>query len=187
MLDRRRFLSATPAALTALACAPSLWAEAVSGLKPPALGFSAKEDDRPERNLARLTTASPKVCKILQVTDFHFLEKTSAEDELTISDCRKQVERHQPDLLVLSGDLLHDNPMGRGERGLELVLKSFPTLGVPWTICWGNHDLLADYQRGHDLLEQSPKSLYRGGASHGDYLIGVRAAGSEAKDAAALD
>ena len=77
--------------------------------------------------------------------------------------------------------------MGRGQRGLDLVLKSFPALGVPWTICWGNHDLLDDYQRGHDLLEQSPKSLYRGGASHGDYRIEVRAAGSEAKDAPVLD
>ena len=52
--------------------------------------------------------------------------------------------------MVVSGDLWHDDPDGRGARGQELALKTFSEWGVPWTTVWGNHDLLGDYQSGHD-------------------------------------
>ncbi len=130
---------------------------------------------------------SSKICKILQFTDLHFLYKTEAEDQRTVEDFRKHVDLQQPDLVVVSGDLWHDNPDGRGQRGLEQVVSAVSALGVPWTMVWGNHDLLDDYQRGHDALEQAVHSLYRGGGSHGDYRIEVRAAGSDPGVAPALD
>ena len=187
MLSRRKFLTATPFALAALAQSPRLLAQTTdkggtaAAIHPPKIGFSSRTTDVTAITPGLITTASPKVCKILQVTDFHFFAKTPAEDELTISDCRKHLEHHHPDLVVVSGDLWHDNPDGRGQRGLELALKTFSDWGVPWTMCWGNHDILTDYQRGHDLLEQAPHSVYRGGETHGDNRIEVRAAGSDAK------
>lgn len=192
-LNRRQFLSATPATLAALAGAPKLFAQAdgskvaTSTIEPPKIGFSTRTAKITSVAPGRVQTASAKVCKILQFTDLHFFNAEKADDEKTITEFRKHIDLRQPDLVVVSGDLWHDNPDGRGERGLELALKSFSSWGVPWTMCWGNHDLLADYQRGHDALEQAAGSVYRGGAAHGDHRIEVRTPGSDEKTAPALD
>src|SRR5678816_1853944 len=177
MLNRRQFLSATPAALAALAYAPSLVSgaadpnDAPALVQPPKIGFSSRTADLSSIKPGQVTAASPRVCKILQFTDLHFFNKTAIEDEMTIADFRKHVDRHRPDLVVVSGDLWHDNPEGRGQRGLDLATKTFSSWDVPWTMCWGNHDFLNDYQQGHDQLERAPHSVYRGGVSHGDHRI----------------
>ncbi|MEW6157863.1 MAG: metallophosphoesterase [Verrucomicrobiota bacterium] len=189
MISRRRFLSATPLALVgAAATRIAFGAEQNSAPgkapQPPKIGFSAKADPKLVYVPRPVTTANPAACRILQFTDLHFLFKTASEDDQTVSDCRKQVDRHRPDLIVISGDLWHDNPEGRGQRGLDLVLKSFAPLGVPWTICWGNHDLLEDYQQGHDALAAASNSVYAGAVTHGDYRLQVIAAGSRNSEVA---
>jgi hypothetical protein len=185
MISRRRFLNATPLLLGPFIPSAQrlLGAEPdkVSVAAPPKIGRSSRSLDIASIRPARVTAASAKTFKLLQITDLHFLNKTAKEDELTINDCHRHLERHTPDLVVATGDLWHDNPNGRGERGLELVLKMFETGKVPWTMCWGNHDLLDQYQAGHDLLEQAPHSRYRGGSSHGDYRIEVFAQGGDAE------
>jgi hypothetical protein len=193
MISRRSFLAATPVLLSSLIPSDQclIGAEPEAGkaatAAPPKIGFSSRAVDITSILPAHLTTASPKTCKILQITDLHFFNKTGNEDERTINDCQKQFERHQPDLVVASGDLWHDNPGGRGERGLELVLKMFDAGKTPWTMCWGNHDILDKYQAGHDLLEQAPHSRYRGGSSHGDYRIEVFAGGGNSEGPPAMD
>jgi hypothetical protein len=193
MLNRRQFLSATPAALAALAYAPSLVSgaadpnDAPALVQPPKIGFSSRTADLSSIKPGQVTAASPRVCKILQFTDLHFFNKTAIEDEMTIADFRKHVDRHRPDLVVVSGDLWHDNPEGRGQRGLDLATKTFSSWDVSWTMCWGNHDFLNDYQQGHDQLERAPNSVYRGGVSHGDHRIEVRPAGADPKDGPVLD
>jgi hypothetical protein len=74
---------------------------------------------------------------------------------------------------VVSGDLWHDNPNGRGIQGLEQFLAAARRWEVPWAMCWGNHDLLEDYQVAHDAFEAAPLSAYRGGGTHGDYRVEV--------------
>lgn len=193
MLTRRNFLAAAPATLALLSAKP--WSLARAGEpattlgapKPPRIGFSSRTAALTGIAPGRVTTAAAKVCRILQLTDLHFFFKTPAEDARTIADNRRLVDRLQPDLVVLSGDLWHDNPGGAGWRGLDQAMTMAASWGVPWTMCWGNHDLLDDYQRGHDQIEAGERSVYRGGGAHGDYRIEIRAAGSDLTAAPALD
>src|SRR2546428_1525719 len=152
MLSRRKFLVATPAALAVLSQGPRLLAQVAEGAPPvpPKIGRSTRTADLVSIPPGRLVAASPKVCKILQFTDLHFFNKTAAEDEMTIGDFHKHIDRHQPDLVVVSGDLWHDNPDGRGQRAVELCVKTFSAWGARWTMGWGDHDLLADSQPGRD-------------------------------------
>jgi hypothetical protein len=59
-------------------------------------------------------------------------------------------------------------------KTLEHAVSRLEELEVPWAFCWGNHDLLDDYQAGHDRIQAGRNSLYRGRATHGDYRIDVR-------------
>jgi len=196
VLDRRQFLRAAPAALAALGAAPVLHvgksAEAAPAPPiplpaPPSLGFSSRSSDIGALKPTLVTAASPKLCKVLQFTDLHFFRLTSAEDERTLDDCQRMIARCQPDLVVATGDIWHENPEGKGQSRLEFTVERFCRWGVPWTICWGNHDLLDDYQKGHDLLASARHSVYGGAATHGDYRVEVRPAGVPPQAAPALD
>lgn len=141
---------------------------------PPKVGGSKRTADLGSLVPAVVAPAYPKACRILQFTDLHFFHETPEKDQATIVDCRRQIERHHPDLVVISGDLWHDNPQGHGQSYLEFAVREFQSWGVPWTTCWGNHDLVDDYQQAHDFLRAARGSCYRGDATHGDYRIEVR-------------
>jgi hypothetical protein len=70
---------------------------------------------------------------------------------------------------------------------MEFVVPVLSRLGVPWAFTWGNHDVTEDYPAAHELLEKAGNSLYRGGATHGDYRIEVRARDAKETDHPALD
>jgi hypothetical protein len=186
MISRRQFLTRTSVGLTALAQLDWLLAAetkgAVGPAKPPKIGFSACPADLATLQPAVVSSASPKVCRILQFTDLHLFHTTPADDRHTLEDCRRQIEHQHPDLIALSGDLWHENPKGRGQGYLEFAVRQFAGWGRPWASCWGNHDVLDDYQRGHDTLAAGTYSLYRGGGTHGDYRVEVRTAGAPALD-----
>ena len=154
---------------------------------PPKVGGSTRMGDAGAVVPAVVKTADPKSCRILQITDLHFFHETAEKDQATLADCRRQIERHHPDLVVISGDLWHDNPQGHGQSYLEFAIREFEGWGVPWTTCWGNHDLVDDYQRAHDALRQARGSCYRGEATHGDYRLEVRAGTDDATAAPRLD
>jgi DNA repair exonuclease SbcCD nuclease subunit len=193
MVSRREFLNATPAALLALAALPRTLtgAEApatpVVTLKPPKIGFSSRAAEIEKLKPARITTASPKSCRILQFTDLHFLRHGDEDDRHTIEDFKRHLDHQRPDLVVITGDLWHDNPEGRGRQGVERALEAFTGWGVPWTMNWGNHDLLDDYQPAHDLFEQARFSAYRGALTHGDHRIEILAPGDTAETPPRLD
>ena len=170
MLNRRRFLAATPAALGALAFRAELLAQDGQPA-PPKIGRSSRLVDVSRASVSRVTVASAATAKILQFTDLHFFGKTRDEDQRTLRDLNRLVELTKPDLLAVTGDLWHDNPDGQGFARMEFAVKQIDGLGVPWAFCWGNHDQLDDYQRGHDLLEQARNSVYRGALTHGDYRL----------------
>ncbi len=182
MMTRRDFLHATPAVLAAAMAAPSLIAAEAAAL-PPEIGRSS----RPVRSgdgVAVLDLGNRKAVRVLQITDNHFFAgvksglTVTGDDDATERDWQSFVRIFKPDLVVATGDLWHDNPGGRGHAAQEHSLRRLSRLGVPWAVCWGNHDQLDDYQRGHDAFESAERSLYRGGATHGDYRIDLRVAGS---------
>jgi DNA repair exonuclease SbcCD nuclease subunit len=192
MLTRRRFLTILPGAWLAsqtiprrLAAGPLETGDETA--IPPAIGASQRVADPARQPAVELVPASSFYCKILQFTDLHLQQKTEELDAATFSDCRQQLARHRPDLVVVTGDAWQSNLEGAGRRGLELFIKNASGWGVPWAFCWGNHDQLDDYQRGHDLLESAPHSLYRGGQAHGHYRIEIRTARQDGSLAARCD
>lgn len=195
MISRRHFLrvaSGTAAVLApvilraAESSTPSPGAEA-TGVHPPKIGLSSRVRPLEELQPAQVITQSAAVCRILQFSDLHFFRVAASEDDHTLADCQKQVEREKPDLVVVNGDLWHDNPDGKGQEHCEFAVRAFSRWGVPWTTNWGNHDLLGDPQKGHDALAAGEHSCYRGAESHGDYRLEVIAAGAGSGAAPALD
>jgi predicted phosphodiesterase len=178
VISRREFMRATPVALSSLLAAPALLA-AETEAAPPVIGRSTRKT-QPGDGVATLDLGRRQGLRVLQFTDNHFFcgvkegMTITGDDRATERDWQSFIHHFKPDLVVATGDLWHDNPGGRGQATLEHVLPKLSALGVPWVTCWGNHDQLDDYQRGHDALEAARHSLYRGGATHGDYRIEVR-------------
>ena len=84
---------------------------------------------------------------------------------------RRLVDHAKPDLVVVTGDLWHENPEGRGAEFMEYALNQIGLLGVPWAFTWGNHDSLDSYEAGHRALAGAPGSLYGGGEIGGNYVL----------------
>lgn len=190
-MNRRQFLQIGPATLAALTAPISvgrLFAQTPG--EPPEIGRSTRRAKKAKP--AILDLGNRQSLRLLQFTDNHFF--CGVKEGLTITDADRQTERDwqafvrifSPDLIVFTGDAWHDNPGGRGLDSLRHVFRRAEPLGVPWAFCWGNHDILDDYQAGHDALESARHSLYRGGASHGDYRIEVRTHSTKSAAAAHL-
>ncbi|MCX8064825.1 MAG: metallophosphoesterase [Candidatus Hydrogenedentes bacterium] len=120
--------------------------------------------------------------RLLQLTDLHFnpLRREKKVDEDTKNLVRKLIELTEPDLVAITGDVWNENPFGKGLSFLESSVEFFGTLGVPWLYTWGNHDMLSDYSKGHDILARGNNSLYRGGLNRGNYEVVIE--NEEGKD-----
>lgn len=123
-----------------------------------------------------LTVSDPSRIRMLQLTDIHFFNKKDQpeRDRQTLEDIPRLIDKAQPDLLAISGDLWHDNPDGQGREYMEFAMEQLANWGVPWLFTWGNHDRLDDYASGHDKLHDTPHSLYRGGPSGGNYVVSLQ-------------
>jgi len=193
MITRRHFLAALPGAWLTAKSFPRLLAagrEEATPASPAKLlrvGVSDKVVDPSAQKPAELMPASSKYCKILQFTDLHLFQNTDDFNELTLRDCRQQVEWHKPDLVVITGDSWHNNVDGSGIRALEYLVEAVSGWKTAWAFCWGNHDQLDDYPRGHDLLAGAPHCLYRGGQAHGHYRVEIRAAAAGPASAPLMD
>jgi hypothetical protein len=175
-LTRRNFL-ALAAAGAAAAAVRSARAEAalnVVGRTP------APQAGEP---VSRLKIADPARIKALQFTDVHFFAapEVPSSDKRTQEELPRLIEHAQPDLLMISGDLWHDNPEGRGREYMEFAIGQIESLGVPWLFTWGNHDQLDDYAAGHAYIAAAKGSLYAGGATGGHYRVELTDASGEVR------
>lgn len=165
ILSRRGVLAGLAAGAAMLAVEQWHEAEKIhwNGITPWRVGDS----------LAQLSLPDSSHIRLLQVTDLHFLGNPmrSHLDARTREDLLRLVERCQPHLLLVTGDLWHDNRLHSGRRGLEKALTVLRELDCPWLFTWGNHDRLDDYAEGHQALSQAPRSLYRGGPHSGCYTV----------------
>lgn len=178
-VNRRQFLGSA-AALSAAAVLPSA---ARAEIDPARVGL-APSSTYPGQH-ASLAVADPSRIRMLQLTDIHFFNGRDkhgpARDEKTLEDIPRLIDKTRPDLLLISGDLWHDNPDGRGAEFQAYALEKVAAWGVPWLFTWGNHDQLDDYAKGHDALHDAKGSLYRGGPSGGNYVVSVTDRQGEAR------
>jgi hypothetical protein len=147
------------------------------GAGPIDIGI-AHSGTHPESRIG-LKVADPARIKALQFTDLHFFatrDTRPENDTKTVEDLKRLVGHAEPDVLLISGDLWHDNPDSRGREFMEFAVAQVASLGVPWLFTWGNHDRLDDYSSGHDHIANAPHSLYRGGAAKGNYVVTLQGA-----------
>ncbi len=116
---------------------------------------------------------NPKSIQLLQVTDIHFnpYRRDKKIDDTTKDIVKKLLDITQPHLLSVTGDVWNENAFGRGLMYLEQAVEFFGSLSIPWFYTWGNHDILGDYSKGHDLLASAKNSMYRGGINMGNYQV----------------
>lgn len=128
----------------------------------------------------RLKVANAAEIKLLQFTDIHFFngvdEDPDAEKQKrarTLDDIRRLIDHAKPDMLIITGDMWHNNPDGRGAEFMAYSIEQCSGWGVPWAFAWGNHDQLSKYAAGHEALTNAAGSLYAGTEMRGNYVVAL--------------
>lgn len=90
---------------------------------------------------------------------------------------REIIESTNPDLIILTGDIVYGEFDDNGENLLELI-EFFESYGIPWAPIFGNHDneskMGADWQC--DQLENAEHCLFlqRQLTGNGNYTVGIK-------------
>ncbi|MDO4317854.1 MAG: metallophosphoesterase [Lachnospiraceae bacterium] len=85
-------------------------------------------------------------CRILQLTDLHIggSEATEREDLLAFGAMYRLIRHSQPDLIVVTGDLVYTKQSKThsddNANAFTLLCAFFERVGIPWTYTLGNHD-----------------------------------------------
>lgn len=84
--------------------------------------------------------------KVMQITDVHlgggFL--STAKDEMAMNAVAAMIKTEKPDLVIATGDIAYPVPFQAGtfnnKSGARQFIELMETLGVYWTVNFGNHD-----------------------------------------------
>jgi 3',5'-cyclic AMP phosphodiesterase CpdA len=131
-----------------------------------------------------MTARQDGTLKILVITDTHFFSVLGGilSPELnpdTLALIRDLIRESDPDLLIVTGDMWHENHNHQGFEQLSWVREQFERFDLPWAFAWGNHDKVDDVDQAHDALASAENSLYKGADSDGNYRIEVLSAESK--------
>ena len=129
---------------------------------------------------------------LVQFTDTHLGRRDEA-DERTLAAMDRIVEIERPDLVVLSGDIIHahhsctDDAPGEWRR----LVPKLDAYGMPWMFVFGNHDAeeaayadidAAVRESAHSLYERGPSALH----GWGNYSVPVLRSGGRTVGAVIL-
>ncbi len=84
--------------------------------------------------------------KILQISDTHIGGSvvTKTKDLKALDAIRRLVEYTNPDLIIVTGDLVYPTPIQtfglNNQTAMYQLTLFFNNLGVPWTFTYGNHE-----------------------------------------------
>ena len=115
-----------------------------------------------------LTINSPRInnpLRIVQISDVHIGSRRAAFLEHVVN----QVNSHNPDLVVITGDLLDSSSVSRDD------LAALSTLSAESYMCLGNHERYVDLARAIESIEHHGVTLLRNEAVHTQavQLIGI--------------
>jgi hypothetical protein len=125
---------------------------------------------------------------IVQFTDTHIADLPHNQEAFDLFDLVIQLE--EPDLIVLSGDIVHPTWSEDPLAHWRAVNTYFDGKGVPWMFVHGNHDAESfDYQLIDGVLAESRLGLYEPGPAHifghGNYAVPIYRSRSDAVGAVA--
>ncbi len=130
--------------------------------------------------------------KIIQFTDLHINdenESSKLRNDSTYRLIEQLAETQKPDLLVLTGDCIWNT---RNAISLwKQLCASLESTGVPYAICFGNHDEETDVNNGQilDYLLTQPHNLTRDDADisgSGNCMIPIAASANDRTTASAI-
>ena len=121
---------------------------------------------------------SDRDLKIVQLTDIHLGGGwiSAKKDVMALNAVASIINAEKPDFVVISGDMAFPVPFIAGtfnnKSGAKVLAELMETLGVYWTVTFGNHDTEAySYFSREDITEfysQYPHCLLREGAKDVD-------------------
>ena len=117
--------------------------------------------------------------KVMQITDVHIGGGYSSirKDSMAINAVAAMITAEKPDFVIVTGDISYPVPVMAGTINNKAAPKLFAelmeTLGVNWTLCYGNHDteayslfnreqiteLYASDKYPHCLMEAGPSEV----------------------------
>ncbi len=116
--------------------------------------------------------------KVMQLTDTHFGGgwMSLKKDSMAMNAIAAMISAEKPDFVIISGDMAYPVPFQAGtfnnKSGAKLIAELMETLGVYWTVSFGNHDTesYSYFNREEivDFYEQYPHCLLRDGAQNVD-------------------
>ncbi len=79
---------------------------------------------------------------VLQFTDTHFKTMTSLNDRFLLEKMKTQTEKYDPDLVVMTGDMIDDGNDGKFNKAyvLRTVAEAFEEMKQYWAYVPGNND-----------------------------------------------
>lgn len=113
---------------------------------------------------------------LVQFTDTHFADLPHNRETFELFDRVLQIEK--PDLIVLSGDIVHATWCKDPLIHWADVVRYFDAKNVPWAFVQGNHDAQEfAYEAIEDALAGSSTNLYESGPEsifgHGNYAVPI--------------
>ncbi len=105
-------------------------------------------------------TAKTDTFKILQLTDLHLCGSFTSirQDRLAMDACIELVRKADPDLIILTGDVIFPVPaQSYSVNNLVPFVQLcylMNEIGVPWTVVFGNHDTEPGSRYGADKLRE---------------------------------
>lgn len=116
---------------------------------------------------------SDRELKVMQLTDIHLGGGwlSHKKDSMALNAVAAMISAEKPDFVIITGDAAYPVPFQAGtfnnKSGAKLLAELMETLGVYWTVSFGNHDTEAYSFYGRDditaLYEQYPHCLMRKG------------------------
>jgi 3',5'-cyclic AMP phosphodiesterase CpdA len=93
--------------------------------------------EKPQREYPSLQFRADSTFRLLQLTDLHLRDKFPDEEAKVREEIRGLVALEDPDLVVITGDIV---TFGKGEPVLRRLVPFLDSLDTPWVVVYGNHD-----------------------------------------------